>query len=154
MPLDAHDVAARRGAVLPKERGQRLEEALRDKVLRGDEGDQVGDQLVMQGRGVGEDARVVFDGEGEPDIAGGKCQSVSGLVVMRGGRTGGKGDVTRNSLQLRRDVVLKGHLGHGRHLDRVQDLGEGEPLVVGRGPLDASDVGVRVATTTLLKSGM
>jgi hypothetical protein len=70
LALDAHDVATGRGAVLPKDGRQRLEEALRDEVLRGDESNQVGDQLVVQGRGVGQDARVVLEGEGEPDVAG------------------------------------------------------------------------------------
>jgi hypothetical protein len=70
LALDAHDVAAGRGAVLPNDGRQRLEQALRDEVLGGDEGDEVGDQLVVQGGGVGQDAWVVLEGEGEPGVAG------------------------------------------------------------------------------------
>jgi hypothetical protein len=62
LPLETHYVASCRDAVLSEEGGQWLEEALCDKVAGGDEGGEVGDELVVQGRGVGEDGRVVFEG--------------------------------------------------------------------------------------------
>jgi hypothetical protein len=68
LALHTHDVATRRHRVLREQRGQGLEEALCDEVAVWDEGLELLDKLVMKTGRFGDDALVVLEAYGEPDV--------------------------------------------------------------------------------------
>lgn len=124
LALHTHDVATGSNRVLAKDSGEGLEETLGGEGLLRDKSLEVLNELDVELGSLVQDASIVLEGEGEPD------------VVEVGG-----------------DVVFECHLSDGGVLDRVHDLGKSKPLLVSSRLFDTGHVGVESSNNNVLEVG-